>query len=317
MTAHRPITPDLVVAAPVAAVGRDGDAAPNEVRTGLLLGLGAYFAWGFLPIYMKSVAAVPAPQILAHRILWSLALLTIVVAALRRWQPVAALMRQPRNLALLGLTALLIGGNWLIYIWAVNAGRVLETSLGYFINPLVNVALGVLILKERLRRVQLGAVGLAAVGVAVLGIAQGGLPWIALALAFSFSTYGLIRKMLPVDPLTGLLAETALLAPLCLGYLLWVDSIGAGHFGKSAGIDALLVLSGLVTAAPLLMFAASTKRLRYATVGLLQYIAPTIQFLLAVFLFREALTSAHLITFACIWIGLIAYAADSWRAARA
>lgn len=301
----------LPIATPPAA------AAGSEAAIGVGLGLGAYLIWGFLPLYMKAVGSVPATEILAHRIFWSVLLLGGVVTALRRWSAIAALLRAPRTLGVLLLTALLIAGNWLTYIWAVNAGHVLDTSLGYFINPLVNVALGVLVLRERLRRAQLAAVALAGIGVASLAIAVGSLPWISLVLAFSFGLYGLLRKIAPVDPLTGLFAETALLAPLCLAYLGWLAAAGASSFGASAGIDLLLVLSGLLTAAPLLMFAAAGKRLRYATVGLLQYVAPTIQFLLAVFLYGEALTGAHLVTFALIWAGLAIYAADALRAARA
>ena len=286
----------------------------SQGAIGVAFGLGAEFTWGFLPLYLKAVASVPAVEVLAHRVIWSLLLLAALVVAMRRWQPLVRLARDPRTLMLLGLTSLLIGVNWLIYIWAVNSGHVLETSLGYFINPLVNVALGVLVLRERLRKAQIGAVSLAALGVAILAIAQGSLPWISLALAFSFSLYGLIRKMAPADPLTGLLAETALLAPVALVYL---AMIGGGSFAAgSLSIDLLLILSGVVTAAPLLMFAAAGKRLRYATLGLLQYIAPTIQFLLAVLLFKEELGTAHLVTFACIWIGLAIYAADAVRAAR-
>lgn len=308
MTAYSAITPAPVAPPPSA----ERDAA----RTGLLLGIGAYLSWGFLPVYMKALGTVPAPEILAHRILWSLALITIIVVAMRRWQPVVALLKAPKVMGVLAITATLIAVNWLVYIWAVNAGQVLETSLGYFINPLVNVAMGVIILRERLRRVQAGAVGLAAVGVGVLAIAQGGIPWIALVLAFSFATYGLLRKMAPVDPLTGLLGETALLAPVSLGFLLWVGAAGTGSFGQAGHIDMLLIISGLVTAAPLLMFAAAGKRLPYATIGLLQFIAPTIQFLLAVLVYGEPLTDAHLITFTCIWTGLIAFAIDTWRASR-
>ena len=285
----------------------------NEAALGVLFGLGAYFTWGFLPLYLKTLVSVPATEVLAHRVIWSLLLLAAVVAAMRRWQPLVALARDPRTIVLLGITSLLIGVNWLIYIWSVNSGHVLETSLGYFINPLVNVALGVIVLGERLRKAQIGAVSLAAAGVVILAVAQGSLPWISLALAFSFSLYGLIRKMAPADPLTGLLAETALLAPLALIYLV---TLGGGSFGQSGSIDLLLILSGAVTAAPLLMFAAAGKRLRYATLGLLQYIAPTIQFLLAILLFREPLSAAHLVTFACIWIGLAVYAADAVRVAR-
>jgi chloramphenicol-sensitive protein RarD len=298
-----------------------GRAAPSggarsEAATGVVLGVGAYLIWGFLPVYMKAVGSVAAPEILAHRILWSLLLVAGAVAAMRRWPPVSALLRAPRTIALLAVTALLIGVNWLTYIWAVNSGQVLETSLGYFINPLVNVALGVIVLRERLRRTQLAAVAMAGIGVTILAVAQGSLPWISLVLAFSFSFYGLLRKMAPVDPLTGLLGETFLMAPLCLAYLLWLASAGQASFGASPGIDFLLVLSGLVTAAPLLMFAAAGKRLRYATIGLLQYIAPSIQFLLAVLLYGEALTAAHLLTFGLIWLGLGLYAADALRSAR-
>jgi chloramphenicol-sensitive protein RarD len=290
-------------------------AAPpaDPARLGVVLGLGAYLSWGFLPIYMKAVGAVAAPEILAHRILWSVVLLLGVVAILRRWPAVATLIRAPRTLAVLALTALLIGGNWLTYIWAVNAGFVLETSLGYFVTPLLNVALGVFFLRERLRPAQTAAVGFAVAGVALLTIAQGGLPWISLFLALSFSVYGLLRKIAPVDPLTGLLAETALLAPLSLAY---IAAYGAHDFGTDAGLDTLLILSGVITAAPLLMFAAAAKRLRYATLGLLQYLAPTIQFLLAILLYREPLTGAHIATFAFIWAGLALYAVDSVRAAR-
>ena len=302
MSTRAPTAP-LVLAAP----------PTNPATSGILLGLGAYLTWGFLPIYMKAIGAVAAPEILANRILWSLLLLLAIVAATRRWAPVAALLRAPRTLAVLATTALLIGVNWLVYIWAVNAGFVLETSLGYFVTPLVNVLLGIFVLRERLRPAQTGAVALAAIGVALLAFAQGGLPWISLVLAFSFSFYGLLRKIAPVDPLTGLLAETALLAPMSILYL---AAFGAHRFGTDASLDLLLVLSGVITAAPLLMFAASTKRLRYATVGLLQYVAPTIQFLLAVLLYREPLTGAHIATFAFIWAGLIVYATDSLAAAR-
>ena len=302
MSTRAPTAPLVAVVPPV-----------NPATSGILLGLGAYLTWGFLPIYMKAIGIVAAPEILANRILWSLLLLLGIIAATRRWAPVAALLRAPRTLAVLALTALLIGINWLVYIWAVNAGFVLETSLGYFVTPLVNVLLGIFVLRERLRPAQTGAVALAAIGVAWLAFAQGGLPWISLVLAFSFSFYGLLRKMAPVDPLTGLLAETALLAPMAL---LYIAAFGAHRFGTDASLDLLLVLSGLVTAAPLLMFAASTKRLRYATVGLLQYVAPTIQFLLAVLLYREPLTGAHVATFAFIWAGLIVYATDSLAAAR-
>lgn len=287
--------------------------APNEAAVGVALGLGAYLTWGFLPIYMKAVGAVAAPEILANRILWSLLLLGLVIAATRRWAPVGALLRSPRTLLVLALTGTLLAGNWLTYIWAVNAGFVLQTSLGYFITPLVNVLLGVVVLRERLRPAQIGAVVLAAIGVAVLAFGQSGLPWIALVLAFSFSFYGLLRKMAPVDSLTGLLAETVWLAPASLFYIL---VFGVHAYGADGSLDLLLAASGIVTAVPLLMFGAANKRLFYSTMGLLQYAAPSIQFLLAVLLYREPLTTAHLVTFGFIWTGLLLYATDSLRAAR-
>lgn len=293
-----------------------GTTTRDTSTTGFIFGLGAYLTWGFLPVFLKTLKSVPAPEVLAHRVLWSLLAVALVVVIARRGQAVRHALRAPRIVAALALTALLIGVNWLIYIWAVNSGRVLETSLGYFINPLLNVALGVMVLGERLKRIQLAAVLLATLGVVILAVAQGALPWISLALAISFGLYGLFRKMAPVDPLTGLLVETALLAPVGLAYLAYLDMEGAASFGDVRHIDALLILSGAVTAAPLLLFAAAGKRLRLATLGLLQYIAPTIQFLLAVLLYREPLSSAHLVTFACIWSGLALYAADSFRTAR-
>ena len=293
-----------------------GTTTRDASTTGVVFGLGAYLTWGFLPVFLKALTSVPAPEVLAHRVLWSLLAVAAVVVVARRGQAVRQVLGAPRLVAALTLTALLIGVNWLIYIWAVNSGHVLETSLGYFINPLLNVALGVLVLREKLKRIQLAAVLLAAIGVVILAVAQGALPWISLALATSFGLYGLFRKMAPVDPLTGLLVETALLAPVGLVYLAYLETAGVASFGDARHIDILLVLSGVVTAAPLLLFAAAGKRLRFATLGLLQYIAPTIQFLLAVLLYREPLSSAHLVTFACIWSGLALYAADSLRTAR-
>jgi chloramphenicol-sensitive protein RarD len=289
--------------------------ARPPAATGLLLGLGAYGIWGLLPAFLKLLGAVAPTEILAHRILWSLLLLGAIIAIARRWEAVAAVLRSARLLGVLLLTATLIGGNWLLYIWAVNSAHVLETSLGYFINPLLNVALALLVLGERLSRAQAAAVALAAAGVLYLGIAQGGVPWISLGLAVSFGLYGLFRKMAPVDPLTGLFVETLLMAPAAILYVALLG--GAGSFGHEPTGSLLLVLSGVLTAVPLLMFAAAAKRLRYATIGLLQYLAPTMQFLLAVLAFGEPLTRAHGVAFAFIWIGLAIFAADALRAERA
>ncbi len=293
------------------------EAARDRATTGLFYGLAAYGIWGLLPAFMKLLVTVPPVEILAHRIIWSALLLGIVVSVVRGWRQVAAVLRSARLVGVLIVTALLIGGNWLLYIWAVNSGHVLESSLGYFINPLVNVALGVAVLGERLGRVQLVAVAFAAAGVLYLGLAQAGVPWISLGLAVSFSLYGLFRKMAPVDPLTGLFVETLLLAPASLALILYLGRLGTGSFGVDTHIDLLLLLSGALTAAPLLMFSAAAKRLRYATLGLLQYIAPTMQFLLAVFAFHERLTHAHLVAFALIWTGLAIFAGQALRAERA
>lgn len=285
-------------------------------RTGLALGVGAYALWGVLPLYIHLLRQVPALQLLAHRVLWSLVLLVLILAALRRIRPVIAAARGRTLLLLLGST-LLIAVNWIVYIWAVQNGHVLESSLGYFINPLVNVALGVALLGERLRRMQGVAIGVAAAGVAILAAAGGGALWISLALAVSFGGYGLLRKVVAIDALGGLTVETLLLAPFCLALLLHASAAGVGAFGHSLRIDLLLVLAGPVTAVPLLMFAGAARRMPYATLGLLQYIAPSLQFLLAVLFFGETVRAVHLITFALIWAGCALYAWDSLRTLRA
>ncbi|MEH3107319.1 MAG: EamA family transporter RarD [Sphingomonas fennica] len=288
----------------------------SSVRTGVILGVGAYALWGLLPLYLKLLGTVPAAQVLAHRVVWSLLLLVVVVVVLRRAAAIRAAARG-RTLALLAASAALIAANWLIYIWAVQHAHVLEASLGYFINPLVNVALGVAILGERVTRVQKLAIAIAAAGVAALALSGGGALWISIALALSFGVYGLVRKVAAIDALGGLTVETLLLGPAALAVILWAGAHGEGAWGRETGLDALLVLAGAVTAAPLLMFAAAARRLRYATMGLLQYIAPTLQFAQAVLLFGEPLRPIHGLTFALIWSGCLLYAVDGIRSARA
>jgi chloramphenicol-sensitive protein RarD len=283
---------------------------------GLLLGVGAYGLWGVLPLYLKLLHAVPAEQVLAHRVVWSLVLLAAIVAVLRRGRSIFAAARG-RTLLLLVASAAMIAVNWLIYIWAVQHAHVLEASLGYFINPLVNVALGMAVLGERLRRRQGIAIGVAAAGVAVMALSGGGALWISLSLAVTFGLYGLLRKVVAIDALGGLTVETLLLAPLSVTLLIHAAETGTGVFGHSLRLDALLLLAGAATAAPLLMFAAAARRMPYATLGLLQYIAPTLQFLQAVLLFGEPLRPLHIVTFALIWAGCALYAWDSLRAARA
>jgi chloramphenicol-sensitive protein RarD len=288
-----------------------------RTRAGLLLGLGAYTLWGVLPLYFKAIAGVLPAEIVAHRILWSLIFLAGLVTLWRRWGAVRAAVQRPKVLATLALTAMLIGINWMVYIWAVLNGHVLAGSLGYYLNPLVNVLLGVFLLKERLTPAQTFAVGLAAAGVAVLawGAAEG--LWISLTLAASFATYGFLRKVAPVESLEGLSIETALLSPLAFGYVLWLQQQGESGFGIAIGTDLLLVLGGAVTAIPLLLFTAAAKRLPYSTLGFLQYIAPSLQFLLAVLVFGEAFTAAHAICFGAIWTALVIFAWEGLRKGRA
>jgi len=283
---------------------------PAERRTGLAYGLSAYLAWGLLPLYFRALHGVPPLEILAHRIAWSVLLLAGLTTWLRRWPEVARPLATWRGRLTLTATTALISVNWGVYIWAVHAGRVLEASLGYFINPLVNVLLGVVFLGESLSRRQRVAVALAGVGVAVLVVSAGTLPWVALVLALSFGFYGLLRKRARIDAVAGLFSETALLAPLAVGGLAWLAIRGTGHMGQAPGTSALLVASGAVTALPLIWFALGVLRLRLSTIGLLQYVAPTMQFSIAVFVFGEPFTAAHGVAFACIWGSLALYTAE-------
>ena len=288
----------------------------NAARGGLLLGLGAYAMWGVLPLYFRWLGGVPALEVLAHRVVWSLLLLAIVVTALRRWSAIRAAVTG-RTVAMLAVSALLIGTNWLVYIWAVNNHQTLAASLGYFINPLVNVALGVAVLGERLRRWQGVAIAVASIGVVAMALGAIDTLWISLTLALSFGFYGLVRKTVAIDSLGGLLIETTLLTPPSLIYLLMVAQGGAGAFGGNALLNTKLVLLGAVTAAPLLMFAAAARRLPYSSLALLQYLAPTLQFIVAVAVFGEALRPLHFLVFGLIWAGCTLFAWDSVRAARA
>lgn len=289
----------------------DEQRAQRERRSGVLQGLGAYGIWGFFPVFWKALGHVPALEVLFHRVVWSFVLLLIAAAIIGRWRYLVAAVTSRRILGVLSLTTLLIAVNWLVFIWAVNSGHVLESSLGYFINPLVNVLLGMVFLRERLNRWQAVAVALAAAGVIVLTVAQGQPPWVSLILAFTFGFYGLLRKRCSVDAIVGLTVETAILTPVAALYLAYLAVDGQGMFGTDRATDLLLVVGGAVTAVPLLLFAGAARRLRYVTVGLLQYIAPTMHFILAVSLYGEPLTSAHLITFACIWGGLLLYVGDA------
>ena len=263
------------------------------------------------------MAGIPPFEVLLHRILWSFVLLIGVVSLLGRRTSLMSVLRSRRSVAPLCATTLLIAANWLVFIWAANSGRVLEISLGFFINPLMNVLLGMIFLRERLRRGQIVAVLLAFAGVANLTLVSGTLPWTALILATTFALYGLLRKANPVDPVIGLTVETGLLTPLAVIYLGLVEVGGRSAWSHAdAATDGLLVLSGVVTAVPLLLYVVAAHRLRYVSLGLLQYISPTMHFFLAVVLYGEVLTTSHLLTFACIWSGLLLYVGDSWRSSR-
>ena len=276
----------------------------GEQRRGLMLGLGAYLIWGVVPLYFRLLRDVPPVETVAHRVLWSVLLLVAILAARRQLGGFIVMLRQPKLVAALALSAALIFANWLVYIWAVVNDHLVQASLGYFLNPLLNVGLGVLVLKERLSRGQGIAVVLAAVGVAILiGTSAEGL-WVSLVLAGSFGLYGLIRKLVPVGALDGLTVETALLAPLCLAYLAWAEERGTLYWGTDHGVDALLIASSFVTSIPLLMFAGAVRRVPYAVIGLLQYLAPSMVLLQGVLLFEESVSGAKWVCFALIWTGL-------------
>ena len=291
--------------------------SPAEPRpgAGLAAAVTAFTIWGAMPLYLKPLGALPALEIMSHRIVWCCVLVFGWLALRGQLGAVRAALGDPRVRTRLMASATLISINWIIYVWAVGNGHVIDSSLGYFINPLFSVVLGVVVLGERLNRPQLFAVALAVAGVLYLGVVAGRPPWIALALAASFGLYGLIRKVVVVDAVPGLATETLLLAPFAVAVLLWVEARGTGAFGHStATIDALLLGSGLITALPLALFAYGARRIPLSTVGLVQYIGPTLQFLLGVWLFHEPFTRERGVGFAFIWAALVIYAADGlWR----
>lgn len=285
------------------------------MNKGILYALGAYLAWGFLPLFWKAVQAATPVEILSHRIVWSLVLLVGILAYQGHWRWLSMALRDRRTLFTFLLTAVLLTINWLTYIWAVNAGHVVETSLGYFINPLVNVIFGVLFLQEQMRPGQWLAVGLAAAGVLYLTLSLGSLPWIGLTLAFSFAAYGLLRKTAQLNSLEGLTFETTVLFLPALLYLLYLGITGRAVFGHTNPMTTvLLVLTGCFTALPLLLFGAGARRIPFSLVGILQYTSPTIQFLLGVYLYGEPFSVSKLIGFGLIWLALALYSGESlWR----
>jgi chloramphenicol-sensitive protein RarD len=290
----------------------------DERRAGVASGLAAYGLWGLFPLYFPLLEPAGGVEIVAHRVVWSLVFVAVLLTAVRRWGQVRAVVTDRRALLVLLGAAVLIAVNWLVFVLAVNSGHVVETSLGYFINPLVSVLLGVVVFAERLRVLQWVAVGIAAVAVAVLTVDYGRPPWIALTLAATFGLYGLMKKVVRVEAAPGLFVETALVAVPALAVLVVLHARGEGTFG-SAGVGhaLLLVSSGIATAIPLLLFAAATRRVPLSTVGLLQYVTPLMQLAIGVFVYREPMPPARLAGFVIVWIALAVFTVDSLRQARA
>ncbi len=275
-------------------------------KTGVLAGIGAYTLWGLLPVYWKAVQAVPALEVLCHRAVWSLVLIVLLLTWKRRWAWLRQASKNPVTLATFLLTAAILGLNWFVYLWAVHGGRIVDASLGYFINPLISVLLGVLFLGERLRPRQWLAIGVAGGGVAYLTLGYGAFPWVALTLGGSFGLYGLLRKTASLEALEGLALETAVLSLPALAYLFYLELAGTASFGRIAGTTSLLLtLSGVATVIPLFLFAYAARRVALATVGILQYIAPTFQFLLGVLVYGETFTQARMLGFGAIWTAVL------------
>ncbi len=280
------------------------------MNKGILYGVGAYALWGVFPIYWKLIQSVPPLEIVAHRMAWAFLFVVLVLTFTRHWGGLREALNR-RVLATYLITAGLLGVNWLVYVWAVNHGYIVESSLGYFINPLVNVLLGVVFLRERLRFWQWAAVGLAGLGVGYLTVSYGALPWIALTLAFSFGLYGLLKKTAALDSTQGFALETGYLFLPAVGYLLYLEFMGSAAFGhQPASVTLLLALTGAVTGIPLLLFGAAARRIPLSTLGLLQYLAPTMQFLIGVFVYDEAFTRERLIGFSVIWMALLIYSLE-------
>lgn len=295
-------------------------ASRENTRLGIAAGIAAYSIWGLVPIFFKQVAEVPATEIIAHRVVWAMLLMTALIGFGRGFGDALRIARQPAQLARIALASALVISNWLTFVWGVNNGHIVETSLGYFILPLLNVALGVLVLKERMRKLQWLAVLCAAVGVAIEATRASGLPWIALVLAGTFGIYGLLRKQLPLDAASGLFLETVCMTPLALAWLAWLTYSGQGHFGGSGALsasDLYLVATGPVTAIPLLLFAIAARRLPLSMMAFLQYLAPTIAFLIGVLVYHEPLDSQRMLSLAAIWAGLAVYSVDLLKTAAA
>ncbi|PQA88576.1 EamA family transporter RarD [Hyphococcus luteus] len=289
------------------------NAGDSAVRLGLICGVFAYGLWGMLPIYLKALGGVDPIEIVGHRILWSVPFGALILTLRKQWRETFRAFASSRVVLLLGFSAAVIAANWLLYVWAVAHERVLQASLGYYINPLMFVAAGVIVLKEKLNRAQRIAVALAAVGVSVLTFGAGVFPWVSLLLAISFTTYGYVRKMLDVGGMPGLFIETALLSPFALLFLVWFSKTSGLAFGQGdIGMDVLLILAGPVTVVPLVLFALAARRLRFSTLGFLQYIGPTGQFILGLY-YGEEFTAYHAVCFGLIWTALAVFSLDAVR----
>jgi chloramphenicol-sensitive protein RarD len=292
-------------------MGGDGLLKMNQQLSGVLFGLAAFLAWGLLPAYWKQLQPLAPFEVLCHRIVWSCIFLSIIISWQQRWPEVKGIIRDRDNLKKLCCSSLLIGANWFIYIWAVNSNHVVETSLGYYISPMFNVAIGFLLLKERFSRLQTAALFFAMAGVLYSLATYGSPPLFALALAFSFAFYGYARKKIMVAPIPGLLVETSLLFLPALGYIFYRQYFHESVFGQQPGITFWLIGSGIATSLPLLWFAMAMKTLKLSTVGIMQYLAPTIAFVLGVFVYQEPFNLHSAVTFLLIWIGVVVFCFDA------
>ena len=287
------------------------------MKKGILNGIAAYVMWGVFPIYWKLLHEVPALQVIGHRITWSFLLLILFILLTKQWRDFRFAALTAKTFGIYSVAAVLLTINWLVYVWGVNAGFIVETSLGYFINPLISVLLGVIFLHERLRPAQWIPVALATAGVTYLTVAYGRLPWIALSLAFSFGFYGFVKKLAPLGSLYGLTLETGIAFPIALVYLFFVGFNDMGAFLHTGPqVDLLLIGAGIVTTIPLLMFASAARQIPLTLIGLLQYIAPTMQFLIGVFLYKEPFDHAHLIGFGIVWVALVIFWVENFLANR-
>ncbi|MEM8695949.1 MAG: EamA family transporter RarD [Pseudomonadota bacterium] len=289
----------------------------QNTPSGYAFGIGVYLLWGLVPLYFKLLDHVGAVETVAHRIIWSVGLLLALLLALGKLADLRATYRNRRTLFALTLSAALIAVNWLVYIWAVTNEHILAASLGYFLNPLLNVVLGTVFLKERLRPATVIAIGLAAIGVTILAISALDTLWISITLAISFALYGYVRKVTDAGAIEGLTVETALLSPLCMAYLIWLGATGGLMFGTDTETDILLILAAVVTSVPLMLFAAAAKRLTLTTLGFIQYIAPSMVFVIGAFVFDEPLNIGQIACFLFIWTGLALFTIDNVRTARA